>query len=377
VLTDGSGTVQERLSYDAWGKRRNANGSDNTTCSITSATSRGFTGHEMMDSVCLINTNARVYDPSIGRFMSADSIVPDPLNSQSFNRYSYVNDMALSATDPTGHAYDCPHCLPVSDPFDPCFGCSGPGMDQGAVIGTGSSSGNSGGSGGGSFGGDTSGGSTSDGSSSDDTGDANDTGDASDTGESGVNTGSGDVGSSADAGYSGYGATSQTAIGTTTEFFQGQQIISASGTTDFSGDNNTGNTGGVQIDANTPSDSLGELENEWITSGYGSQRDLDRMKQEATNNAANKMLKKSIVIGAGGIAVTGIVKNPGLARAAIDSAIAAVDGAYAAVSFPSEVREEYQNLIIQQMNEADSIENSKELEQNGQSVCSGGLCFDK
>ena len=132
VLTDGSGTVQERLSYDAWGKRRNANGSDNTTCSITSATTRGFTGHEMMDSVCLINTNARVYDPSIGRFMSADSIVPDPLNSQSFNRYSYVNNMALSATDPTGHDTDCPQCKCVT--CETCFSCYGPDIDSGTNL---------------------------------------------------------------------------------------------------------------------------------------------------------------------------------------------------------------------------------------------------
>ena len=140
VLTDASGTVQERLSYDAWGKRRNADGSDNTTCSITSATSRGFTGHEMMDSVCLVNANARVYDPSLGRFMSADSVVPDPFNSQSFNRYSYVDNMALSATDPTGHDTGCPQCLPTADPYEngqPCWGCSGPGMDDGQPIVTG------------------------------------------------------------------------------------------------------------------------------------------------------------------------------------------------------------------------------------------------
>ena len=40
----------EYLGYDAWGKRRNANGTDNPAA--TSAfTDRGFTGHEMMDDV--------------------------------------------------------------------------------------------------------------------------------------------------------------------------------------------------------------------------------------------------------------------------------------------------------------------------------------
>jgi hypothetical protein len=32
VLTNASGTVVERDSYDAWGRRRNANGTDRTSC---------------------------------------------------------------------------------------------------------------------------------------------------------------------------------------------------------------------------------------------------------------------------------------------------------------------------------------------------------
>ena len=89
VNIDSTGTVTQRLSYDAWGRRRNSDGTDNTTCSITSATTRGFTGHEEMDSICGINANARIYDPTIGRFMSPDALVPDPLDSQSLNRFSY------------------------------------------------------------------------------------------------------------------------------------------------------------------------------------------------------------------------------------------------------------------------------------------------
>ncbi len=52
VLTDSAGSVSERLSYDAWGRQRNSNGTDNSACSITSVTSRGYTGHEMLDSLC-------------------------------------------------------------------------------------------------------------------------------------------------------------------------------------------------------------------------------------------------------------------------------------------------------------------------------------
>ncbi len=105
VLTSASGAVTERDSYDAWGRRRNPNGTDNASCSITSATTRGFTGQEMMDAVCEINLNARIYDPTIGRMFTADPMVPNPLNGQSYNRYSYVNNRPLSLTDPSGY-YD-------------------------------------------------------------------------------------------------------------------------------------------------------------------------------------------------------------------------------------------------------------------------------
>ena len=106
ALTDQTGALVERDSYDAWGKRRNANGTDDPSCSLTSATTRGFTAQEHIDSLCAINFNARIYDPVIGRFVSADAQVPHALNGQSFNRYSYVDNRVLSATDPTGHD-DC------------------------------------------------------------------------------------------------------------------------------------------------------------------------------------------------------------------------------------------------------------------------------
>jgi RHS repeat-associated protein len=104
TLTDPqTPVVTERNSYDPWGKRRNADGSDNTTCSLTSQITRGFTGQEMLDSVCLINMNARLYDPSVSRFMGADDRLPNLYGTQDHNRYSYTYDNPLNATDPTGH----------------------------------------------------------------------------------------------------------------------------------------------------------------------------------------------------------------------------------------------------------------------------------
>ncbi len=111
VVTDGTpgsstfAQVTARESFDAWGKQRNSDWSDDPTCStpLTAPSTRGFTGQEEIASLCLVNLNARIYDPSIGRFTSADSVVPDPTDGQSYNRYSYTSNRPLSFTDPTGH----------------------------------------------------------------------------------------------------------------------------------------------------------------------------------------------------------------------------------------------------------------------------------
>ena len=46
---------------------------------------------------------ARQFDPALGRFLQADTIVPDPANPQSLNRYSYTPGNPLRYTDPSGH----------------------------------------------------------------------------------------------------------------------------------------------------------------------------------------------------------------------------------------------------------------------------------
>ena len=105
VVVDASGSVLNRLSYDAWGKRRNADGSAlDCTAGLASPSSvtRGFTGQEMLDGLCLVNLNARVYDPALGRFMSADPVVGDVTVPQELNRYSYVLNDPLSLTDASG-----------------------------------------------------------------------------------------------------------------------------------------------------------------------------------------------------------------------------------------------------------------------------------
>jgi len=107
VVTDVGGAVVERLAYEPFGKRRISNGlSDANGTLVAVNTDRGYTEHEHMEEVGLINMNGRVYDPGLGRFLSADPHVTNPRNLQSYNRYSYVLNSPLNYIDPTGYSED-------------------------------------------------------------------------------------------------------------------------------------------------------------------------------------------------------------------------------------------------------------------------------
>ena len=69
----------------------------------TEVTTRGFTGHEMVDGVGFIHMNGRIYDPKLARFLQADPIIQEPYYTQSLNRYSYTWNNPLNATDPSGY----------------------------------------------------------------------------------------------------------------------------------------------------------------------------------------------------------------------------------------------------------------------------------
>ena len=55
----------------------------------------------------------------LGRWIAPDTIVPDPADPQSLNRYGYVLNNPLRYTDPSGH---CPFCIPIQQCFagGPC-----------------------------------------------------------------------------------------------------------------------------------------------------------------------------------------------------------------------------------------------------------------
>jgi RHS repeat-associated protein len=62
-----------------------------------------FTGQRDERGFGLMDYGARYYDPYLGRFISADTVVPDYANPQALNRYAYTLGNPLRYTDPTGH----------------------------------------------------------------------------------------------------------------------------------------------------------------------------------------------------------------------------------------------------------------------------------
>ncbi len=53
-------------------------------------TDRRYTGQRWEASLGLYDYGARFYSPGLGRFVSADTVVPIPGNPQDWNRYAYA-----------------------------------------------------------------------------------------------------------------------------------------------------------------------------------------------------------------------------------------------------------------------------------------------
>ena len=111
-ITDASGTVVHRMRYSPWGKLLHTDGTPYTRSEELSTDydrllllGRGYTGHEYLPWFGLVNVNARLYDPAIGRFLSPDPYVQMPDFSQNFNRYSYCLNNPLKFTDPSGEFF--------------------------------------------------------------------------------------------------------------------------------------------------------------------------------------------------------------------------------------------------------------------------------
>lgn len=106
-IYDANGTKVFEQSFDAWGRPRNPANWTYTASGLTQPAwlIRGYTGHEYLPQFNLVNMNARLYDPLVGRVLSPDNFVQESTNSQNYNRYSYCLNNPLIFTDPTGHNF--------------------------------------------------------------------------------------------------------------------------------------------------------------------------------------------------------------------------------------------------------------------------------
>ena len=96
VISDNEGNIVQENHFDAWG-----------LCPNTDSLmfDRGFTGHEHIREIGLINMNGRLYDPLTSSMLSPDNHIQMPDFSQNLNRYSYCLNNPLAYTDPDGNLF--------------------------------------------------------------------------------------------------------------------------------------------------------------------------------------------------------------------------------------------------------------------------------
>ena len=100
--------VVEKRGYDSFGLRRNP---DWKSVDVFGGLQRavleqGYTGHDEDFELSTVNMQGRIYDPRLGRFLSADPHVDGANPTQRWNRYAYVSNNPLRFTDPTGFRYN-------------------------------------------------------------------------------------------------------------------------------------------------------------------------------------------------------------------------------------------------------------------------------
>lgn len=102
AISNQAGVIVEKRLFDAWGQILKIQDGQGNTLQGLKVLDRGYTGHEHLESVGLINMNGRIYDPMLHRFLQPDNNIQDPTNTQNYNRYGYVYNNPFKYTDPSG-----------------------------------------------------------------------------------------------------------------------------------------------------------------------------------------------------------------------------------------------------------------------------------
>lgn len=110
LTTNESGVVVSEIRYKAWGEVRYASGA--------TPTDYKFTG-QLETDIGIYFYVARFYDSDLGRFIQPDSIIPEPYNPLTLDRYAYARNNSIRYIDPLGHDVGCPASNPA------CLGISG------------------------------------------------------------------------------------------------------------------------------------------------------------------------------------------------------------------------------------------------------------
>jgi RHS repeat-associated protein len=104
IVTDQYGVVVKRYKYKPYGEKiKEKSYSSSDILYENFDVKYKFTAQEDDDTTGLYYYGARFYDPEVGRFITPDSMVPDPENTQHFNRYMYCSGNPVKYNDPSGH----------------------------------------------------------------------------------------------------------------------------------------------------------------------------------------------------------------------------------------------------------------------------------
>jgi RHS repeat-associated protein len=94
-------SVQSQQLYKPWGEKRYPTGAPTLPTTFRYTGQRSETGLGPSGGEGLMFYNARWYDPALGRFIQADSIVPGGV--QGLDRYAYNYNNPVKYIDPSGH----------------------------------------------------------------------------------------------------------------------------------------------------------------------------------------------------------------------------------------------------------------------------------
>ena len=128
VMSDSVGSTLNTATYSAFG----------TTTAQTGTTpnSHLFAG-EQIDPTGLSFNRARYYDPNTGRFTQRDTFFGAASSPQSLNRFAYVQNNPIGATDPSGYYTRSGNCFVDDDGTKVCNGGTSGGSDaNGGTQGT-------------------------------------------------------------------------------------------------------------------------------------------------------------------------------------------------------------------------------------------------